>query len=101
MEQKELAALLARTAGGAWRIEPLAASGFCETWSARSGVERLFLKSAAGAAAGMLAAEADGLAALQATATVRVPRVVASVAHGSARMLALEWLEFAPPDAGF
>ena len=50
----------------------------------------------------MLQAEADGLQALAATHTVRVPAVDACVVDGPQHaLLALEWLDVAPPDAGF
>jgi fructosamine-3-kinase len=89
----------------------LHASGFCATWSATRAGERLFVKTLpgeaaqadAGVPAGMLAAEADGLAALAATQTIPVPAVAAVVpaADGRPALLALEWLALVPPDAGF
>jgi protein-ribulosamine 3-kinase len=104
-------ALRAVLGGGPWRWQALHASGFTATWSATRDGERLFVKTLpgeparadAGAAGGMLAAEADGLAALAATRTIRVPAVAAFVpaADGRPALLALEWLDLAPPDAGF
>jgi len=91
---------------GGWRWRPLHASAFTGTWCATRGsgsLERLFVKTAAGARAALLAAEADGLQALAATRTIRVPAVAALVpAAGDApALLALEWLDLVPPDAGF
>src|SRR5689334_10652946 len=66
---------LGQLLGGRWQLQALGASAFCDTWEARQGREMLFLKSAAESGADMLRAEADGLRALAATRTVRVPRV--------------------------
>jgi hypothetical protein len=107
------AALRAALGGGPWRWQALHASGFTATWSATRAGERLFVKTLPGKPAqadadadardGMLAAEADGLAALAATRTVRVPAVTAVVPAGEGfpALLALEWLDLVPPDAGF
>jgi len=46
-----------------------------------------------------LKAEADGLQAIAATQTIRVPRVLDI--NESSSELSLEWLDFAAPDAGF
>jgi protein-ribulosamine 3-kinase len=89
---------LAAALGGTWQLQPLRASGFCDTWCATDTKRKLFVKSATDAAgAAMLEAEADGLQALAATRTVRVPRVE-TMEPG---VLAMEWLDFAVPDAGF
>ena len=49
----------------------------------------------------LLDAEADGLAALRASAAIRTPAVRAHGIEGSLQWLALEWLPLAPPrDAG-
>lgn len=97
------AQLRAGLGGGAWCWRPLHASAFTGTWCATRGAERLFVKAAAGTRAAMLVAEADGLQALAATRTIRVPAVaLAMPAAGDApAMLALEWLDLVPPDAGF
>jgi fructosamine-3-kinase len=89
--------------GGQWSVQPLAASGFCATWQATRGSERLFVKSLPASRQATLEAEADGLAALAATATVRVPAIAAhglSPDHRTA-LLALEWLAFGRPPSGF
>jgi fructosamine-3-kinase len=92
---------LAAALGGGWRLQPLAASGFCATWCAQRGAERRFVKSLPAAQFDRLEAEADGLAALAATATIRVPALHACGADGTVAWLALEWLDFARADAGF
>lgn len=86
--------LLTDALGGAWRLRPLRTSSFCDTWQAEGRASKLFVKSGDPA---LLDAEADGLRALGATSTIRVPQVVA-VAPG---VLALEWLELAATDAAF
>lgn len=102
-EVAALAALLARCSGGSgWSLAPLGLSGFSTTWRARRGTRSLFVKTLPAAQADVLQAEADGLQALAATHTVRVPAVDACVVDDPQHaLLALEWLEFAPPDAGF
>jgi fructosamine-3-kinase len=93
---------LGQLLGGRWQLQALGASAFCDTWEARQGRELLFLKSAAEAGADMLRAEADGLRALAATGTVRVPAVHAVLDRpGGGAILALEWLQLARPDAEF
>ena len=93
---------LAELLGGRWQLQALGASAFCDTWEARQGRELLFLKSAAEAGAAMLRAEADGLRALAATATIRVPAVHALLERpGGGAILALEWLQLARPDGEF
>lgn len=74
--------------------------------STRCGTEvragrRVFVKRATDAHAARLACEADGLRALAATATIRVPAIVAEQTTADAPYLALEWLDLAAPiDAG-
>jgi protein-ribulosamine 3-kinase len=88
--------------GGRWQLQALGASAFCDTWEARQGRELLFLKSGGESAAAMLRAEADGLRALAATRTVRVPLVRGVLERpGGGVLLALEWLHLARPDAEF
>ena len=84
-----------RTAlGTGWQLHRLNASSFCQTFTATHGTTKLFVKHGNPA---MLEAEADGLRALAATDTIRVPRIV----HSEHGILALEWLDLHPPDAGF
>jgi len=88
--------------GGRWQLQALGASAFCDTWEARQGRELLFLKSAAETGAAMLRAEADGLRALAATHTIRVPAVHSVLDRpGGGVILALEWLHLGRPDAEF
>lgn len=99
-ERAALATLLAQATGGAgWTLVPLELSAFCATWRAERRGERLFLKSLPAAQAEVLTAEADGLAALAATRTVRVPAVAACVTDDGRALLALEWLDLAPARA--
>jgi fructosamine-3-kinase len=102
MEILDSALELAGTLGGPWELQPLGNSAFCETWQARQGRLKVFIKSAPRSGAAMLRAEADGLRALRATGCIRVPavRALVDLPTGGA-VLALEWLEFASPDAGF
>ena len=97
----ELAEALHAALGGRWSLRPLGAGSFCATWEARDGGQRLFVKSAPPGRAPMLEAEADGLEALAATGTVRVPRTAGLRRGPGGGLLALEWLELVPPDAGF
>lgn len=102
MEVMESGSALTDVLGAHWELQPLGSSTFCETWQARHGRLRLFVKSAPGARGRMLRAEADGLRALAATGCIRVPEVHAlSDLPGGGAALALEWLDFAPPDDGF
>jgi protein-ribulosamine 3-kinase len=94
----ELDALL----GGRWQVQALGASAFCDTWAARKGTERLFLKSTPAASAPLLRSEADGLRGLATTQTIRVPSVHALLERpGGGVILALEWLPFVQVDTGF
>lgn len=93
---------LSATFGGHWQLHALGASAFCDTWEARQGKQKLFVKNAGAAGAAMLRAEADGLRALAATGCIRVPSLAALADQaGGGVLLALEWLELAPPDDGF
>jgi fructosamine-3-kinase len=98
-----LADLLSSRLPGAWRVQALDASAFCRTFRAQALRQApLFVKCLPADRAEVLQAEADGLAALAATQTVRVPRVVACFEAAGLALLAMEWLDFAPsPAAGF
>jgi fructosamine-3-kinase len=87
-------------AGRRWALSPLAASSFCRTWRAE-GAQPLFVKALPVAQAARLEAEADGLRALHATGTIAVPQVACCAPADGEQLLALEWLDFHPPDAGF
>lgn len=93
---------LAAALGPGWELQALGQSAFCDTWQARRGALKRFVKSTAGPVAAMLRSEADGLQALAATGCIRVPRVESLVqAPDGGVALVLEWLDFAPADAGF
>jgi len=86
--------------GGRWSVRPAQASAFCQTWRAEGAGAPLFLKTLPTRQAEVLEAEADGLGALAATATVRVPAVIRCW-HDAERdhaFLALEWLDLRPAD---
>ena len=97
----DLASVVATRLGGEWTVRRANASSFCETWIARSQQQSIFLKSVALSHAHVLESEADGLSALKATNTIRVPDVVGCWSADQHQLLALEWLEFAPADATF
>ncbi len=60
------------------------------------GEQRYFAKVNEADRVEMFAAEADGLAALRAAGTVRVPQVIAQGANDDASWIVLEWLELTP-----
>ena len=98
-------ASLATQFGGGWTARPLGRSAFCATWRARpdacaASVGDLFVKTLPAAQADRLAAEADGLAALAQAGCVRSPAVAGCWLDAAAglALLALEWLDLAPPD---
>lgn len=82
---------VAPSAGARWRSH--GATGWGEAWSLADGTRRWFVKSATGRYADMLACEADGLAALASTGTIRVPAVAACGREADVAWLALEWLD--------
>jgi len=82
---------VAPSAGARWRSH--GATGWGEAWSLADGTRRWFVKSATGRYADMLACEADGLAALASTGTIRVPAVAACGREPDVAWLALEWLD--------
>lgn len=92
---------LEAAAGGSWQLRGLRASGFCDTWRAEGEGQVLFVKSGTGPAVPMLHAEAEGLRALRATGTIRTPKVMSWSERGGVSVLALQWLDLVPPDAGF
>lgn len=73
----------------AWRAR--GTSAWASTWTLAGGGRRFFAKVATDAA--MLASEADGLAALADTRTVRVPAVLACEREDDTACLVLEWLD--------
>jgi fructosamine-3-kinase len=103
MGGQELSDQLGTVLGGRWALRALGASSFCDTWEARCGRLRAFVKSSPGQGGDMLAAEADGLQALAAAKCIRVPEVLCLRHSGESEgaWLALEWLDLATPDVGF
>jgi fructosamine-3-kinase len=73
-----------------------AQGGWTTTWMLADGPQRWFVKTAEHERAALLDAEADGLAALRASAAVRVPQVHASGACEGTSWLALDWLDLRP-----
>ena len=75
-------------------VHAVAQGPWTDTWQLRDGARRWFVKTAHARYAPLLDAEAQGLAALRATRTVRVPEVIAA---GDGWLL-LEWLDRRPLD---
>jgi fructosamine-3-kinase len=101
MDAPELRQALEHALGPVSSSRPLGASAFCETWHVRHDGRALFVKTAPTGRSAMLQAEADGLRALAATRTVRVPEVACVLDDAAGCVLAMEWLELLPADAGF
>jgi fructosamine-3-kinase len=101
--------LLSRHCGGDWAVRPLSGAGsaFCDTWHARprsaagASTGELFVKSLPASRAEVLHAEADGLAALAAVRSIRVPAVAGcwTDADVGLAVLAIEWLDLTPAPA--
>jgi fructosamine-3-kinase len=97
MSTGRLATVLSDRVGGTWRVHALDSSAFCRTFRAdASDHAPLFVKTLPSGRAEVLHAEADGLRALVATRTIRVPLVVDEFEHDGVAVLAMEWLVFAP-----
>jgi fructosamine-3-kinase len=98
-----VAATLRRELGALDEWRALNASGFSSTWRAHAGAARWFVKSVPAHLADLVEAEADGLAALAATGAVRVPAFAGPWRSDdrSTVVLALEWLDLVPSNAGF
>lgn len=97
----DLTGVISVAFGARARAVALGVSGFTGTWCVEATDGRYFVKTLPAARFDMLAAEADGLAAIAATRTIRVPKVHRCARVGGQAILALEWLDFAPPDRGF
>lgn len=92
----EIEASIRDTLGAAFRIDcapPLESASHAVL---QGGGRRLFVKLCAAAQRDRFEAEADGLAALRATGTFRVPETLALGAGRSHAWLVLEWLELRP-----
>ena len=85
------------TGGARWR--EAATSSWASAWSVSGVRSRVFVKISRHP--GLLECEADGLRALAATRSVRVPAVIAEGSVDDDAWLALEWLAFVgePPPA--
>ena len=97
-----LARELGALAGGRCAAEPERRVGggsinTCYAW--RCGARLLFVKVAAREALAGFTAESEGLAALAAARTLRVPQVLARGSAEEGAFLALEWIERGPGDA--
>ena len=77
---------------------PVGGGSIHAAWRWPSGAGALFVKLAPRADAALLAAEADGLAALAAVNAIRVPAVRGLGIAAESAWLALEWLELVAPD---
>jgi protein-ribulosamine 3-kinase len=84
---------LGRAEQARWR--DVGAAGWGKAWSLAYGAQRYFVKTAAGRHAGMLRCEAEGLRALAATNTIRVPAVAAEGSLDGTGYLVVEWLDIA------
>jgi fructosamine-3-kinase len=73
------------------------ASGWADAWRLVVGERRLFVKVTGVDRVAMLEAEADGLRAIKATATIRVPAAVAVGSEEACGYLAVEWLDLSGP----
>jgi fructosamine-3-kinase len=96
-----LAAGLGARFGARWHVEDAGASSYCASWKACSSDRSLFLKTVAALDEHVLTAEEDGLRALRATSTIRVPHVVDCWRLEHLTVLAMEWLDFGVPNESF
>jgi protein-ribulosamine 3-kinase len=79
-------------------------SGGCinQTWIVRTNQnDKFFVKANEAAPRGMFGAEADGLFALQAAASIRIPKVIEKVVDDDQDFLILEAIETIPPARDF
>jgi protein-ribulosamine 3-kinase len=70
-----------------------------DAWRLEASNGPLFLKTGPAESAAMFSGEAEGLEEIDASGTVRVPRVLGHGADGPVAWLALEWLDIVPADA--
>ena len=99
--RSRIAQLLAAGLGGTWLLQPLHLSGFCDTWRAMAGSRSLLIKSGPISISRVLQAEKDGLDSLAVTRTIHVPTVQGHWPEEGLAVLALDWLDLAPPDREF
>ena len=72
---------------------PVGGGDIASAWRLDAGARPVFLKTMRPGEADVLTAEAEGLAEIEATGTVRTPRVLAAGATDDCAWLALEWLD--------
>ena len=92
----ELAAAISRATGTAFTptmTRAVHGGDISQAFSLDDGVRRFFVKAQPASNIGLFEAEADGLAALAATHTVRVPQVVTQGTAAGQAFLVLEWLD--------
>ena len=82
------------------RWSAVGGTGWAQAWRVDAGGTRLFVKATSGRHADAIDAEADGLRALKATRTVRVPGVIGSGESAGTTYLVLEWLDLGTQDDG-
>jgi len=78
---------------------PVSGGDISAAWRLSTDNGDLFIKTGPSSAVDMFSAEAEGLAEIENTGTIRVPKVVASGQGATDVFLALEWLELEPADA--
>jgi protein-ribulosamine 3-kinase len=83
---------------GAAAPTPVSGGDISAAWRLPAGDGDLFIKTGPLSAAGMFGAEADGLAAIAASETIRVPAVISTGQTDAAAYLALEWLRLERSD---
>ena len=80
--------------------QPVSGGDISAAWRLDAGDRSLFIKTGPISSQDMFTAEAEGLDALAATGTLRVPEVIASGTAGDTAFVALEWLAFGRPSRG-
>lgn len=92
-------ALIRAVVGNAFsqnRLEPVAGGSIHPAYCAHGSNARYFIKTGAVQDLDMFEAEADGLAALKATDTFRIPECAGSASNETVAILALEFLDLKP-----
>ena len=89
---------VAAPASASW--ERVGATGWGEAWRLIARGQRRFVKCAGGSHAALIGTEADGLRAIAATRTIRVPQVIASGSEDDVSYVVLEWLDMRESGGG-
>ncbi len=98
IDRSSLEPLLAEIDGGSFKdITPVSGGDMGGTYRLELSHGRFFIKLASIDEKDLLTAEADGLSALAATQTVRVPTVLSEGADASQTWLVIEWLDLESP----